>query len=230
MQSSLSDTVIQFKDVSAAVDSKEILSGISLTVPAGGKVVLIGKSGAGKSSILHAFLGLLVPTEGEIFFYKDKLDPSSVDHIRSSVAYIGQEPVLGGASTVREALMLPFTFQANRKARPDDETVKQTLSLLELSTSILDSRTDVISGGEKQRIVICRGLLLKKRVFLLDEATSALDKESARAVTSLLSQDHFTYLSVSHHDEWIAGCDTVIELDGGKITSVQRGSVWKPSI
>ncbi len=212
--------LIEFKNVSVHLESKDILSDVSFTVPKGGKVALTGKSGAGKSSILYALLGLLIPTAGEIRFEKRKVDVTSIDYVRSSVAYIGQEPVLGNVSTVREALMLPFDFKANRRQRPDEVTIKKNLAQLELPASILESTTNTISGGEKQRVAICRGLLQKKQLFLLDEVTSALDRESAQAVTALLSQDHFTFLSVSHHDEWIRVCDTVIELNGGRITSI----------
>lgn len=211
--------VIEFKDVTVTADSKDILSDITFAVPKGGKVALIGKSGAGKSSILHALLGLLEPASGEIFFDGIKVEPSSIDRVRSSVSYIGQEPVLGSASTVREALMLPFSFRANRHARPDDKVIEKNLEFLDLPVKILSADVDVISGGEKQRIAICRGLLQEKEVFLLDEVTSALDKESAQAVKALLSRERFTFLSVSHHDEWIEGCDTIIEMDKGRIAA-----------
>jgi len=213
------NAIIEFKNVTVSADSKDILSDITFSVPVGGKVALTGKSGAGKSSILHALLGLLEPSSGEIFFDGTRVEPSSIDQVRSSVAYIGQEPVLGSASTVREALMLPFTFRANRDKRPDDPAVMRNLELLDLPGDILDSDVDVISGGEKQRIAICRGLLQEKEIFLLDEVTSALDKESAEAVKTLLTRDRFTYLSVSHHDEWIEGCDTIIEMENGRITA-----------
>jgi putative ABC transport system ATP-binding protein len=215
---------IQFKNVSVVVESKPILSHIDFSVQKGGKVALVGKSGAGKSSILHALLGLVVPAKGEILFRRQKVDSASIDHVRASVAYIGQEPILGNASTVREALMLPFGFKANRLHKPGEATIRSNLELLDLNESILEQPVSVISGGEKQRIAICRALLQNKEVFLLDEITSALDKESARAVTVLLAQERFTFLSVSHHEEWIEVCDTVIEMAGGKIVSVKNGA------
>jgi len=216
--------VIEFKNVSVHINSKDILSDISFSVPEGGKVALVGTSGAGKSSVLYALLGLLVPAAGEILFMGKKVDVASIDHVRSSVAYVGQEPVLGAVSTVREALMLPFAYRANRRFKPDEETIKENLELLRLPPGILENEIQTISGGEKQRIAICRGLLQKKKVFLLDEVTSALDKESAQAVTALLSRDQFTFLSVSHHDEWIAVCDTIIEMNGGIILSMHGGA------
>jgi putative ABC transport system ATP-binding protein len=220
----LSTMTIQFTNVSVVVESKTILSNINFSVRKSGKVALVGKSGAGKSSVLHTLLGLVVPTAGEILFRRQKVDSASIDNVRASVAYIGQEPVLGSASTVREALMLPFGFKANRRHKPDEETIRSKLKLLDLDESILDRAVTVISGGEKQRIAICRALLQNKEVFLLDEVTSALDKESAQAVTALLTQERFTFLSVTHHDEWIDVCDTVIEMADGKIISVTNGA------
>jgi len=219
-----SSMVIQFDSVYVALDSKDILSNISFSVLEGGKVALVGKSGAGKSSILYVLLGLLIPTAGEVKFNGTKVDFRSIDSLRSSVSYIGQEPVLGDAETVRDALMLPFCFKENKHLRPDEAAMKETLSLLDLPADIMDSSVSDISGGEKQRVALCRGLLQKKRIFLLDEVTSALDKESSRAVMKLLSQKQYTFLSVSHHDEWIAGCDTVIELSNGEISSIKTGA------
>ena len=214
--------IIQFKDVHVVSKDKRILHNVNFSLQKGEKCVITGKSGAGKSSILHTILGVLPPSQGEVYIQDTKLDAESIGTVRSSIAYIGQEPVLGEASTVRDALLLPFNFKANRKNMPDTSTIEKTLERLQLDTSILSKTPEVISGGEKQRIAICRGLLQRKTIYLLDEVTSALDGESAEAVMDLFADSGFSFLSVAHQEAWIKLCDTVIVMENGTIISTQR--------
>ena len=104
-----------------------------------------------------------------------------IAEIRRCAAYIGQEPVLG-AETVRDALLLPFQFKAHRASKPPEPKLVEALRLLHLPEAILNQDCSRVSGGEKQRIALARGLLLGKSLYLLDEVTSALDTESKQAV------------------------------------------------
>ncbi len=213
--------IIRFDQVSVSVREKTILSNISFALFPGEKGVLCGKSGSGKSSVLRAFIGLHAVAAGSIYFQQMQLTPASVHTIRSASAYIGQEPVLG-AETVRDALLMPFQFKTHRNQRPTDARLVEVLTRLHLTTDILKRKCNRISGGEKQRIALARGLLLGKSLYLLDEVTSALDTESRQAVFDVFSSPQLTVLSVAHDADWLARCDRIFELEAGRLIRERR--------
>ena len=213
--------IIRFDQVTVIVHGKTLLSGISFALFTGEKAVLCGKSGSGKSTVLRTLLGLYPLTSGTVYFEEKPLTPLSVKAIRSCTAYIGQEPVLG-AEKVKEALLLPFQFKAHREQRPTEAQLFEVLQRLQLPSDILLQDSSHISGGEKQRIALARGLLLGKKVYLLDEVTSALDADSKQAVFAVFSDPTLTVLSVTHDPEWQEQCDRVFELEAGRLTQVDR--------
>lgn len=213
--------IIRFDQVTVTALDKIILSNISFALLPGQKAALYGKSGAGKSSVLRTLMGLHAIQSGTVYFQGEPLTSLSVRIIRNCTAYIGQEPVLG-AESVREALLLPFQFKAHRHHRPTEAQLMAVLHRLQLPAAILNSKSSRISGGEKQRIALARGLLLDKKVYLLDEVTSALDRESKQAVFEVFSDPQLTVLSVSHDPEWMERCDIVIELETGILNKIER--------
>jgi putative ABC transport system ATP-binding protein len=130
---------------------------------------------------------------------------------------------------VRDALLLPFTYRANRHQIPDRTRIVSTLEKLRLDPSILDSEASVVSGGEKQRVVIARALLLNKQVFLADEVTSALDPESTEAVLHLFRDPAYTLLSVSHDPDWFSLCSLFIQIDQGRVVDISDRPPEGPS-
>jgi putative ABC transport system ATP-binding protein len=213
--------IIRFDRVSVTVREKTILSDISFSLCSGQKAALCGKSGSGKSSVLKTLLGLHPVTSGTVYFQETPLSPSSVQAIRSHSAYIGQEPMLG-ADSVRDALLLPFQFKAHRDHRPSEAQLTEVLRRLQLPSDILSRESSRISGGEKQRIALARGLLLGKKLYLLDEVTSALDAESRQAVFDVFSDPELTVLSVAHDPEWLERCGIVFELEAGRLAQVRH--------
>ncbi|MFU8787730.1 MAG: ATP-binding cassette domain-containing protein [Methylobacter sp.] len=211
--------IIRFDRVSVVTHDKTILSDISFTLLPGEKAALCGKSGSGKSSILKTLLGLHAPSSGTVYVQGQVLTPASVRTIRSFAAYIGQEPMLG-ADSVQEALLLPFQFKSHRDHRPTTAQIMAVLQRLQLPEDILNQASSRISGGEKQRIALARGLLLGKKLYLLDEVTSALDAKSKQAVFDVFSDPELTVLSVAHDPEWLVRCGVIFELEAGRLTEV----------
>jgi putative ABC transport system ATP-binding protein len=213
--------ILRFDHVSVTAQGKTLLSGISFALFPGEKAALSGKSGSGKTSVLKTLLGLYPLAHGTVYFQEKPLTPLSVRTVRSCAAYIGQEPVLG-AESVREALLLPFHFKSHRGHKPTQAQLSGVLERLRLPLDILNRNSNRISGGEKQRIALARGLLLGKQLYLLDEVTSALDDESKQAVFDVFSDSSLTVLSVAHETEWLERCGMVLELDAGRLTQVKR--------
>jgi len=213
--------LIRFDQVSVTAHNKTILSDVSFSLFPGEHAVLCGKSGSGKSSVLKTLLGLNTVSSGTVYFQETPLTPSSVQSIRSCAAYIGQEPMLG-AESVREALLLPFQYKTHHDHRPTEAQLIEALDRLQLPTAILSRASSRISGGEKQRVALARGLLLGKQLYLLDEVTSALDAESKRAVLDVFSDPQLTVLSVAHDPEWMGHCGIIFELEAGQLIQVKR--------
>jgi putative ABC transport system ATP-binding protein len=215
--------MIIFQNVSLQSDNTQILHNISFEIKSEEKIVFRGKSGSGKSSILKVIIGALVPTSGKILYRNNPVTAANIAKIRSEMAYIPQEPLLG-ATTVRDSLLLPFSFKAHRKHYPTDSRLIQQLESLHLPAAILNQQSSQVSGGEKQRLAIARALLLGKKIFLADEITSALDTESKQAVIKCLMAPEHTVISVSHDPDWISLCNRIITVDGGIIKERADGN------
>lgn len=208
--------LIEFQNVTVKEQQNTILKNVTFSVSKGDKVVIYGKSGSGKTTILTTLLGGHKPLEGVVKYNGIIMNRESIHKIRTSIAFIGQEPVLGDG-TVEDVLTFPFEFKANHPNKPDKNALIESLEKVGLSQSLFNSSVSGISGGEKQRIAIARALLLKKNVFCIDEATSALDTHSAEIIVSIFKNKEFTVLSVSHDSRWFNIASRFIKIDNGQI-------------
>jgi len=213
--------MIEFRNIRLEIHRQTLLDGANLHIANGDKLVVRGASGCGKSSLLKSVIGALPIAEGSIGIEGTELSAATVQEIRSRIAFIGQEPVLG-TEIVRDALLLPFSFKAHRGTAPTEEHIVERVERLHLSADILDKTCSRISGGEKQRIAIIRALLLNKSIFLADEVTSALDPQSRAAVMEELFRPEITLLSVSHDPEWIKGCNRIVEFNTAQLREVAK--------
>ncbi|MEU8240765.1 ABC transporter ATP-binding protein [Actinoplanes missouriensis] len=214
---------LRFEDVTFVYGDSETaaLAGVSLDVPAGSSVALVGETGSGKSTIASLIARLHDPTSGRVTIDGVDVRDLSLADLASIVGVVSQETYLLH-TTIRENL---------RYAKPDatDEeivTAARAAQIHDLIANLPDgydtmvgSRGHRFSGGEKQRIAIARTLLRDPRILVLDEATSALDTETERAVQRAFDAlaAGRTTVTIAHRLSTVRDADQIAVIDHGRI-------------
>ncbi len=223
------DHSIEFRNVSFAYQNggEDVLKAASFMLHKGTTTALVGRSGAGKTTIADLLLGFLTPTKGEILIDGVALNAENLPSWRQQMGYIPQEPLILNAS-VRENLQ---RFHPTATEADMVEALKkaQAWSLVEhlpdgLDTSLGDEGVR-LSGGERQRIVLARVLLGQPRLIVMDEATSAMDYENETAVRQAISGlgDQVTILIIAHRLATVRTAKYALVLEQGRIT--ENGSL-----
>ncbi len=195
--------MIKFSNVNLAYNGRVILDNFSFEVKAGEKVVILGKSALGKSSLLLLILGFVVPDRGEIFFDGKRINEKTVWNVRRQVAYVDQDVSIG-VGKVSEWIDFVSGLKANASLDFGNKKIRELLGYFELGSDVFHKDVGELSGGERQRLGIVVSVLLGRSVFLLDEVTSALDKHLKELVARFfLEKDDWTVVVVSHDPVWL---------------------------
>lgn len=211
----LNNELIKYENIGFSFENRKILSGFNLTVKKNQKILLRGKSGTGKTTLLKILLGFTKPSEGTIYFRNRVIDSKTCWEARKEIAYVVQDTDLGEGK-VKSLLDDIFSYRAN-KEKLDHEKLRAFMKELELEDDILEKNFQELSGGEKQRIGILIALLLNRNIYLLDEVTSALDAKLKKKIADyFLAREDWTLLIVSHDREW--------ERDGMKTINIETSS------
>lgn len=207
------------------------LKDISLEVPTGKILGIIGKSGAGKSSLLRIINGLESISDGHVYIDDNNvasLNQTQLRQLRQGIGMIFQHFNLLSSKTVQDNVALPLKVAKVSQA-DINKRVAQVLEMVGLSDKALMYPSQ-LSGGQKQRVGIARALVNEPKILLCDEATSALDPESTQLILQLLKQINkklgITIVLITHEMQVIRDiCDQVIVINQGQI--VETGPVWK---
>lgn len=219
---------IEFKSVSYKYSNsaQEVLKDISITIPAGQKVGLIGHSGAGKTTITHLLLRFSDVTQGKILIDDTDIRAVTQTSLRENIAYVQQEPMLFHRS-LRENI-------AYGKPDATDEEIESAAKLAnafdfidalpDRFETLVGERGVKLSGGQRQRVAIARAILKDSPILVLDEATSALDSESEKLIQSALVNlmKKRTSIVIAHRLSTISKLDRILVLEDGKI--IEDGS------
>lgn len=200
-----------------------VLRDVNYSIREGEFVVLLGRSGSGKSTFLNLISGLDVPTDGEIIFNGTSLTELSERERtifrRRNIGFIFQQFNLIPTLSVEENLLLPLELN-KRIGKADRDAALAVLDELGLSERE-QSFPDCLSGGEQQRVAIARSLLHDPQLVLADEPTGNLDLETAREVLDLLDRRVSalgkTLIMVTHSPEVIGRADRILTIDEGKL-------------
>ena len=203
--------------------TKNSLSDITLEIPKGHKLGIIGKTGSGKSTLIKCLMQEIDP-EGLIRVDSKNLNSFSLDTFRKKVAYVPQDVYLF-SDTIKNNIALggdkPSDTQINKAAKMahlehDFDQLKDGIHTL------LGERGVSISGGQKQRVSIARALLVNSELFILDDALSAVDSETEYEILKNIYThlDGTTLVICSHRIAAVSQADTVITMDEGRIVEI----------
>jgi len=212
---------IQFENVWFSYPNRPVLKGISLTIPKGKTIALVGPSGGGKSTLMDLIPRFIEPQQGGILIDGHNINSLKSDSLRSLMGTVNQESVLFNDTI--------FNNIAFGKPHVTQEQVEAAAKIANAHNFIMDTeagyqtnigdRGSKLSGGQRQRICIARAVLSNPPIMLLDEATSALDTESEKLVQDALNNlmKNRTSLIIAHRLSTIQNADHIIVLEDGNI-------------
>jgi phospholipid/cholesterol/gamma-HCH transport system ATP-binding protein len=230
---SKAETVIHIKGLKKSFGSKEVLKNINLDVKRGENVVILGKSGTGKSVTIQCIVGMLVPDGGDLTVFGDEvaaMNEKELKALRIKIGFLFQSGALYDSMTVRENLEFPLTRVLKIKDQNEiDQRVTEVLEGVGLADAI-DKMPSDLSGGMRKRVGLARTMIVKPEIMLYDEPTTGLDPITSREISELILQMQKKYKTTSiiiTHDMECASitADRVVVMKDGEY--VAEGSFEK---
>jgi ATP-binding cassette subfamily B multidrug efflux pump len=214
---------LQAKGVSYQLEQRTLLRNIDFTLHSGGMLGIVGRTGAGKSSLLKLLMRLANPTSGELTIGAVPIAQLALGELRGQFAYVPQEPFLF-STTIAANIAL---------GRPDasQEEIERVARIACVHDDIcrfpkgyeteVGEKGVTLSGGQKQRLSIARALLLEGPILVLDDALSAVDAHTERQILQALKTHRRTLILVSHRMTAVEQADEILVLEQGHIS--ERG-------
>ena len=207
--------LIEAKNVSYKINDRNILNNISFLINFGELVKISGDNGSGKTTLLKIIISLIKPSTGKILIDGNHINNRNINYWHTKIGYVSQNTTI-----LDESLIFNITLSEDET---DYEYLKYLLEQLNLRQFIdqegnikninIGDKGSKISGGEKQRIGICRALYKRPEVLVLDEPTSSLDEENEKKIIKdIFNLQNITTILVSHNLENFKFCDQTYEL------------------
>lgn len=210
---------VSLRNVSFSYGDQPVLREVSLCASVGQLTVIIGPSGAGKTSILDLVIGLIRPQAGEVWLDDTPLSQVDVKAWRATVGYVAQETFL-----LHENVFLNVTLGDPKLTPAEVEKALRASGAWDFVSAMpegmytpVGERGSRISGGQRQRIAIARALVRQPQLLILDEATASLDPDSEAAIRETVKtlKGAMTMLAISHHPALLEIADRVYRLEDG---------------
>jgi phospholipid/cholesterol/gamma-HCH transport system ATP-binding protein len=181
--------LIELVDLCVAFGRQPVLRNLSLAVPRGETLAVIGESGCGKTVLLKAIIGLLRPTRGHVVFdgrRTDELGAKELTDMRARFGFVFQNAALFDSMTIAENIAFPL--QSNRRLVKGEaeQLVRERLVEVGLPAAVLDKRPAQLSGGMRKRVGLARALVINPEVLLFDEPTTGLDPIVSDVINELM--------------------------------------------
>ncbi|TGG88673.1 ABC transporter ATP-binding protein [Geotoga petraea] len=195
--------MVELRNIHLSFDDTVLFDGFNLKVQQREKVLIYGKSGIGKSSIMKMILGFVEPDKGNVLYKGKELDKNTVWGLRENTAFVTQDNDITGG-LVKDFISEVMGYKANKNIEISKDKIVELLEYFDLENKILEKDFQDLSGGEKQRISIIVSILLDKELYLLDEITSSLDnKMKKKVVDYFVDEMDKTQIIISHDNHWL---------------------------
>lgn len=228
--------VVELRDVQLQFEEKKVLEGVSLVVEPLDRLVIMGQSGSGKSTILRLILGILRPHTGSIFFKQfeiSRLSGRKLQQTRTRIGMVYQYSALLSSRSVRDNVALPLEELTKKTRKEIDEIVDEKLSLV----GMLEAKHQMpseLSGGMKKRVSLARALVMDPELILFDEPSAGLDPVISSVIDeliiSLTEKSKVTSVIVTHEmDSAFRVATKMAMLYQGKIIEAGEPEQFKQS-
>ncbi len=223
-----SKTVVDIQQLKKSFGQNHVLKDVTLQLKKGENLVVLGKSGTGKSVLIKCLVGLIIPDEGRLqVFDKNvmELERKALNELRTKIGFLFQSGALYDSMTVRENLEFPLRRQTGAKSQEElDALVLEALENVGLAEAV-DKMPSELSGGMRKRISLARTLILKPEIMLYDEPTTGLDTITSKEISTLIlaiQKKYSTSSIIITHDMECARIvsDRVLVLNEGKVIGV----------
>ena len=194
------DAVISISKLYKSFGENHVLQGIDLELHRGENLVVLGRSGTGKSVLIKIIVGLLKPDSGVVKVFGkevDKLDKKELTDLRLKIGFLFQHSALYDSMTIRENLEFPLVRNKRNISRKEiDGSVKDVLEAVGLSNTI-DKLPSELSGGQQKRVGLARTLIMKPEIIFYDEPTTGLDPLTSGEINDLINEVQEKYKTSS---------------------------------
>lgn len=218
----MDDRSIDILNVSFAYHpSQDILTGFNISIHPSTITAVIGKSGSGKSTLLQLMNGMIRPHEGEVRLQGRPIEYGKIHAVRLQIGYVVQHVGLFPHMTVRENISILGKIAKKPKGEIKGR-VKSLIEMAQLPVNYLNRYPHELSGGEQQRVGLCRALFLKPPIVLMDEPFASLDNKTKQGIYQYLldvqKKEQRTIVMVTHDwEEAVALADHFIWIANGKV-------------